>query len=48
MLDQAGFTDVALDYIVFFPRRLAFLRSLEPRLHRVMLGAQQMLVATRR
>jgi SAM-dependent methyltransferase len=48
VLGQAGFDDVTLDYIVFFPRPLAFLRRLEPRLSRVMLGAQQMLVATKR
>jgi len=38
------FESVSLDYIVFFPKPLAFLRSLEPRLHRVALGAQQMLI----
>ncbi len=48
LLGEAGFSDVGLDYIVFFPRRLAFLRALEPKLNRLMLGAQQMLVATRR
>jgi SAM-dependent methyltransferase len=47
VLADAGFDDVALQYIVFFPHRLAFLRPLEPKLSRVMLGAQQMLVATR-
>lgn len=46
VLEQAGFRDVALDYIVFFPRPLAFLRSLEPKLKRLALGAQQMLVAS--
>ncbi len=45
LLKQAGFRDVSLDYIVFFPRRLGFLRPLEPKLKRVALGAQQMLVA---
>lgn len=48
LLQQAGFGDIELDYIVFFPRPLAFLRPLEPRLTRVMLGAQMMLVATKR
>jgi SAM-dependent methyltransferase len=48
LLEQAGFADVELDYIVFFPRPLAFLRPLEPRLGRVMLGAQMMVVATKR
>ena len=48
LLRRAGFDEVRLDYIVFFPKQLAFLRGLEPRLHRVALGAQQMLVAVRR
>jgi SAM-dependent methyltransferase len=48
LLRRAGFEDVALDFIVFFPRPLAFLRRLEPRLRRVALGAQQMLVGVRR
>lgn len=48
LLRRAGFEDVTLDYIVFFPKQLGFLRSLEPRLHRVALGAQQMLVGVRR
>jgi SAM-dependent methyltransferase len=48
VLEQAGYDDVTLDYIVFFPRPLAFLRPLEPRLSRVMLGAQQMLIAKKR
>jgi SAM-dependent methyltransferase len=47
VLASAGFRDVSLDYIVFFPKPLAFLRPLEPRLRRLVLGAQQMLVATR-
>lgn len=47
LLRAAGFEDVKLDYIVFFPKPLAFLRGLEPRLRRVALGAQQMLVARR-
>jgi len=48
LLTDAGFSDVSLEYIVFFPRPLAFLRPLEPLLSRVLLGAQQMLVATKR
>jgi len=48
LLRRAGFDDVRLDYIVFFPKPLAFLRSLEPRLRRVALGAQLMLTAVRR
>jgi len=46
VLRSAGFADVMTDYIVFFPRVLAFLRPLEPKLRRVILGAQQMLIAT--
>lgn len=48
LLVNAGFSDVELDYIVFFPRALAVLRSLEPRLHRLALGAQMMVSATKR
>ncbi len=47
-LARAGFDGVSLDYIVFFPRSLAFLRPVERRLTRLPLGAQQMLRATRR
>lgn len=47
VLRQAGFDRVDLDYIVFFPRALSFLRRLEPSLRRVVVGAQQMLVARR-
>ncbi len=46
VLEQSGFRDIGLEYIVFFPRQLAFLRSLEPKLKRLALGAQQMLIAT--
>jgi hypothetical protein len=48
VLGRAGFDAVALDYIVFFPRALAFLRPAERHLGRLPLGAQQMLRATRR
>jgi SAM-dependent methyltransferase len=44
LLKRTSFEDVALDYIVFFPKPLAFLRALEPRMKRLALGAQQMLV----
>jgi hypothetical protein len=44
LLRRSGFDAVTLDYIVFFPKPLAFLRRLEPRLRGVALGAQQMLV----
>lgn len=47
LLRAAGLSEVRLDYIVFFPRPLSFLRPLEPRLRRLMLGAQMMLVARR-
>lgn len=44
LLKTSGFEDVSLDYIVFFPKPLSFLRSLEPRMKRLALGAQQMLI----
>ncbi len=47
-LRAAGFGEPKLDYIVFFPRILARLRPLEPRLGWCALGAQTMTVATRR
>jgi len=47
LLQDAGFRDVRLDYIVFFPRPLAVLRPLEPRLGWLPLGAQLLLVGTR-
>lgn len=47
LVSRSGFAGVTLDFIVFFPRLLAFLRPLEPRLHALPIGAQQMLVATR-
>jgi 2-polyprenyl-3-methyl-5-hydroxy-6-metoxy-1,4-benzoquinol methylase len=40
LLKATGLTDVELDYIVFFPRALAFARGLEASLRRVPLGAQ--------
>ena len=40
LLSDAGFTGVAVDYIVFFPRPLGFLRPLERALTAVPLGAQ--------
>jgi SAM-dependent methyltransferase len=42
LLRESGFVDVSLDYIVFFPRALSFLRSLEPRLRWLAAGAQTM------
>jgi 2-polyprenyl-3-methyl-5-hydroxy-6-metoxy-1,4-benzoquinol methylase len=47
LVSAAGFASVELDYIVFFPRSLAALRPLEPRLRRLFLGAQTMTVGTR-
>jgi SAM-dependent methyltransferase len=44
LVRSAGFRDVRLDYIVFFPRFLAALRPLEPHLRRVFLGAQTMTI----
>jgi SAM-dependent methyltransferase len=40
LLTGAGFADVRLDYIVFFPKALAFLRPLEPKLRWLFAGAQ--------
>jgi SAM-dependent methyltransferase len=42
LLSDSGFTQVSLDYIVFFPRPLAFLRGLEPKLRWLPAGAQTM------
>ncbi|MCL2723351.1 MAG: class I SAM-dependent methyltransferase [Polyangiaceae bacterium] len=47
LLRRAGFEAVRLDYIVFFPKALAFCRNLEPHLRRIVLGAQQMLIAVK-
>jgi hypothetical protein len=47
LLGAAGFSDVALEYIVFFPRPLALLRPLEPRLGWLPLGAQMLVVGRR-
>jgi SAM-dependent methyltransferase len=46
-LRAAGLDRVRQDYVVFFPRALAKLRPLEPRLHWLFLGAQTMTVGTR-
>jgi SAM-dependent methyltransferase len=40
LLEAAGLSDVQRDFIVFFPRALAILRSIEPRLAWMPLGAQ--------
>jgi SAM-dependent methyltransferase len=47
LLQRAGFKPVQLDYIVFFPKALALLRPLEPRLRWLAAGAQTMTIGTR-
>jgi SAM-dependent methyltransferase len=47
VLEGAGLRNVHLDYIVFFPRFLARLRPVEPRLAWCPLGAQVMVVGSR-
>jgi SAM-dependent methyltransferase len=47
LLKDAGFTRVGLDYIVFFPKALAFMRPLEPKLRWLAAGAQTMTVGTK-
>jgi SAM-dependent methyltransferase len=47
LLRDAGFTGVKLDFIVFFPRPLAFLRPLEPKLGWLPGGAQVLVTGTR-
>jgi SAM-dependent methyltransferase len=42
LLKNAGFVDIQLEYIVFFPKLLSFLRPLEPKLGWLPLGAQMM------
>lgn len=44
LFKSAGFEIERIDYIVFFPRILSMLRPLEPRLRRVVLGAQTLSV----
>ncbi|MFZ5892158.1 MAG: class I SAM-dependent DNA methyltransferase [Myxococcota bacterium] len=46
LLRTAGYADVRLEYIVFFPRPLAMLRPLEPRLNWLFMGAQTMTVGS--
>lgn len=48
LLSDSGFADVDLDYIVFFPKPLAFLRGLEPKLSWLPAGAQQLVIGTKR
>ena len=47
LVANGGFVDTRLEYIVFFPRALAALRPLEPRLAWLWLGAQVMVVGAR-
>ncbi len=47
LLNGAGFHDVRLEYIVFFPQPFAWLRPLEPRLRWLGLGAQTMTIGVR-
>ena len=47
LIASGGFSDTRLDYIVFFPRALAALRPLEPKLAWMWLGAQVMVVGAR-
>lgn len=46
-IKAAGFRKVELEFIVFFPKALSFLRPIEARLRSVVLGAQQMIIGTR-
>jgi 2-polyprenyl-3-methyl-5-hydroxy-6-metoxy-1,4-benzoquinol methylase len=43
----AGFSPVRLEYVIFFPRALSFLRRFEPRLKWLGLGAQTLTIATK-
>jgi 2-polyprenyl-3-methyl-5-hydroxy-6-metoxy-1,4-benzoquinol methylase len=47
LLADAGYRAVRLDFIVFFPKPLARLRPLEPRLGWLPLGAQELVIGTR-
>jgi SAM-dependent methyltransferase len=47
LLRDAGLSQVKRRFIVFFPRALASLRGLEPRLSALPIGAQMMLVGAR-
>jgi SAM-dependent methyltransferase len=44
LLENAGFSPVRVDYIVFFPRAFAALRPVEPYLRHVFMGAQTLTV----
>lgn len=47
LLRDARFAKIQHDYIVFFPKPLSFMRRFEPRLRRLALGAQQLVVGER-
>jgi SAM-dependent methyltransferase len=47
LLAAGGLSRAELEFIVFFPKSLAFLRPLEPKLHWLLLGAQQLAYATK-
>jgi len=47
LLQKSGFGEVGLDYIVFFPKPLSFLRGLEPKLRWLPAGAQQLVIGTK-
>jgi SAM-dependent methyltransferase len=47
LLRVNGFSSVELDYIVFFPKPLAFLRAVEPKLSWLPAGAQQLIIGTK-
>jgi SAM-dependent methyltransferase len=47
LLLNSGYSQVDLDYIVFFPRLLSFMRPLEPKLRWLGVGAQTMTVGRR-
>lgn len=47
LLADSGFLDVRQDFVLFFPRFLAWLRPLEPQLRWFFLGAQTLTVAKR-
>ena len=47
LLRSVGLREIDLEFIVFFPRALSFLRRLEPKLKRVFIGAQTMTVGAR-
>jgi SAM-dependent methyltransferase len=47
LLRGSGFESISLDYIVFFPKPLAFLRRFEPNLHWLFAGAQTLTIGVK-